>query len=153
MASISKPERATIAKATRIHLNLNKRRPTMSIQLKEESGGNILTIHVNGTLTKEDYGHFVPEFDRLIKQHGKLRLLFDMQDFHGWEASALWEDLKFGVRHFTDIEQMAMIGENKWQHGMAIFAKPFTTAKVRYFEQAQLAEALAWIGLDVPIVA
>ena len=52
-----------------------------------------------------------------------------MHDFHGWTASAAWEDTKFGVRHFHDIERLAMVGETKWQHGMAIFCKPFTTAQ------------------------
>jgi hypothetical protein len=32
---------------------------------------------------KEDYEHFVPEFERLVRQHGKLRVLFDMTGFHG----------------------------------------------------------------------
>jgi hypothetical protein len=60
---------------------------------------------------KEDYEHFVPEFERLVRQHGKLRVLFDMTGFHGWEASALWEDIKFDSKHFADIERLAMVGK------------------------------------------
>jgi len=98
----------------------------MPVQHYEENGGKVLVVCVNGKLTGEDYGYFVPEFERLIKQHGKLNLLFDMKDFHRWEASALWEDLKFGIQHFADIERLAMVGKNQWEHGMATFAKPFT---------------------------
>jgi len=61
----------------------------MPIQLDEENGGKLLAAHVNGKLTKEDYEHFVPEFERLVRRHGKLRVLFDMTDFHGWDAGAL----------------------------------------------------------------
>jgi hypothetical protein len=32
----------------------------------------------------------------------------------------------------TGAFQIAMVGEDKWQHGMAIFCKPFTKAMVRY---------------------
>lgn len=39
----------------------------MPIQFKEEDGGKILVIQVSGKLTKADYEHFVPEFDRLIE--------------------------------------------------------------------------------------
>ena len=42
----------------------------MSIQFNAESGGNILTIHVSGKLAKSDYEEFVPEFERLVRQHG-----------------------------------------------------------------------------------
>ncbi|MFH0907823.1 MAG: STAS/SEC14 domain-containing protein [bacterium] len=116
----------------------------MPIQLSEENGGNILVVHVSGILVKADYERFVPEFERLIGQHGTLRVLFDMAGFHGWEASAAWEDLKFGIKHFADIERFAMVGEKQWQHGMAIFCKPFTKAAVRYFDHSEAAEARKW---------
>jgi hypothetical protein len=117
----------------------------MPIQLSEESGGSVLVIRVSGKLLGEDYAQFVPEFDRLVRQHGKLRVLFDMTGFHGWEVSAAWEDFKFGVKHFSDITRLAMIGEKKWQQGMAIFVKPFTKAAVRYFDHADAAEAKKWL--------
>ncbi len=117
----------------------------MPIEFNEENGGKVFAIHVSGKLVKADYEHFVPEFERLLLRHGKLSLLFDMTGFHGWEASALWEDGKFAVRHFADIEKIAMVGEKKWQHGMATFCKPFTRATIRYFDQAGAAEARKWI--------
>lgn len=117
----------------------------MTIKLNEENNGKLLVIHVSGTLNKDDYTVFVPAFERLVKEHGKLRVLFDMSDFHGWDIGAAWEDLKFGVDHFSDIERMAMLGDKKWQEGMAIFAKPFTKAEVRYFDHAKAAEARKWL--------
>ena len=118
----------------------------MPIQLKEENAGKILAVHVSGKLAKADYELFVPEFERLVSQHGKLSVLFDMTGLHGWEAGALWEDTKFAIKHFGDIERLAMVGEKKWQHGMATFCKPFTKATTRYFDQADAAEARKWLG-------
>lgn len=118
----------------------------MAIQLKEENGGKILVVHVSGKLVKADYERFLPEFERLVQQHGKLRVLFEMTGFHGWNASAAWEDLKFGVEHFADIERLAMVGEKRWQHGMTTFCKPFTKATVRYFEHADAAAARRWLA-------
>ena len=118
----------------------------MSIKLKEENGGKVLVVHVSGKLVKADYDHFVPEFERLVRQHGKLNVLFDMTDFHGWEAAAMWEDTKFAIRHFSDIEKLAIVGGNRWQQGMATFCKPFTKATVQYFDHADDAAALTWLS-------
>ena len=117
----------------------------MPIQLNEENGGKILVVHVSGKLTKADYEQLVPEFERLVQQHGKLRLLFDMTGFHGWEPGALWEDIKFDVKHLADIERLAMIGDKKWERGMATFCKPFTKATIRYFDHAESAQARKWL--------
>jgi hypothetical protein len=118
----------------------------MSIRLDEEDGGKVLDVHVSGKLLKADYDRLVPEFERLIAKHGNLRVLFDMTGFHGWEAGALWADIKFDFKHSGDIERLAMIGESKWEQGMATFCKPFTKAAIRYFDHAHAAEARQWLG-------
>jgi hypothetical protein len=117
----------------------------MALQLEEELGGKVLRVHVSETLSKEDYELFAPEVQRLIADHGKIRVLFDMQAFRGWNAGALWEDIKFNLGHFNDIERLAMVGEKKWQQWMAVFCKPFTTAKIRYFDQGEVDQAQAWL--------
>jgi len=117
----------------------------MAVEVREEDGGKVLVVKLSGKLTKEDYAQFGGEVDRLIQQHGKLRILCQMHDFHGWEMGALWEDIKFDFKHFRDIERLALVGESKWQHGMAVFCKPFTSAKIQYFDHTKLDEALAWV--------
>jgi len=56
----------------------------MSGNLDLEQDGRILEAHVSGKLTKEDYEEFTPRAERAIDEHGKIRVLFDMHDFHGW---------------------------------------------------------------------
>lgn len=105
----------------------------------------LLEVRVTGKLTKEFYGEFVPAVDKQIEEHGKLHILFVMHDFHGWTAGAMWEDLKFDFKHWKDIARLAIVGETKWQHGMATFCKPFTKATVRYFDHSQIEEARTWV--------
>ena len=50
------------------------------------------------------------------------------------------------IKHFADIERLAMVGDKKWQHGMAMFFKPFTKATIRYFDHAEATEARKWLG-------
>ena len=118
----------------------------MPIQVNEENDGRVLVVRVSGKLVAADYEGFVPEFERLVRQHGKLRLLFDMTYLHGWEAAAMWEDTKFAIKHFADIERLAIVGEKSWQHVMATFCKPFTKAIVQYFDHVDAAEARIWLG-------
>jgi len=117
----------------------------MAVTLIEKNDGKFLEVHVSEKLTDEDYQRFVPQFERLIGRHGKIRVLFEMSQFHGWEAKALWDDIKFDVKHFKDIERLAMVGEKKWQQWMAGFCKPFTTASIRYFDHEQTDAARAWL--------
>ncbi len=117
----------------------------MPIELKEENGGKLASVCVSGKLTKHDYEHFAPEVEAMIKKHGKIDFLLNMHEFHGWDAGALWEDIKFDMHHFNQIGRIAMIGDSKWEKWMSAFCRPFTTAKVKYFEKDQLKEADAWI--------
>jgi hypothetical protein len=109
------------------------------------AAGKLLHVKVTGKLTKEAYEAFAPVVDEQIQEHGKVRILFEMHDFHGWTAGALWEDMKFDFKHWKDIERLAIVGESKWEEGMSVFCKPFTSAKIQYFDIAKLAEAKAWI--------
>jgi len=117
----------------------------MPIRINEGDGGNFLAVHVSGILAGADYEQFVPEFERLVRQHGKLRVLFDMTGFHGWEAAAMWEEIKFDAKHLAGIERLAVVGDKQWQHVMVTICKPFTKAMVRYFDHPQAAEAGKWL--------
>jgi hypothetical protein len=117
----------------------------MTLELKQEAGGKVLEVHISGKLVKEDYERFVPVVEGLIQQFGKINVLASMHDFHGWTAGALWEDIKFDTKHFRDINRLAIVGETKWEQGMATFCRPFTTAKIRYFDRKDEAAAKAWV--------
>lgn len=117
----------------------------MAIELNEEAGGKLLIISVTGKLIREDYKFLIPKVEELILKSGKIRVVFEMRDFHGWDAGALWEDIKFDIRHFSDIESLALVGDKKWEKGMSIFCKPFTKAQIKYFDLTEIYKAYEWI--------
>jgi len=118
----------------------------MAVHLTEKHEGKILEVEASGKLALEDYQLFVPEFERLLKKHGKVSVLFEMKDFHGWEPGALWEDIKFDIKHFADIDRIAMVGDKKWEAAMSDFCRPFTRASIRYFDHSELEQAREWIA-------
>ena len=115
-----------------------------SINLVEE--GDFACLQISGKLETSDYDVFVPEIEQQIKQYGKINLLIDLIDFHGWTLGAAWEDTKFGVRHFNDINRLAIVGDKTWEKGMAVFVKVFTLAEVKYFDISSREEAILWVN-------
>ncbi len=116
-----------------------------AIEMTTRADGRIIVFRLTGKLTRDDYEMFVPALESAIEEHGRIRMLVDLVDFHGWTAGALWEDIKFDAKHFNDIERVALVGESRWEKGMAMFCKPFTAAKVRYFNTGRRDEAVRWI--------
>ena len=118
----------------------------MTIVFSEPAGGKLVEVRLSGKLHKADYEHFVPVVEKAIAANGKIRVLMEMHDFHGWDLPALWQDIKFDRKHHQDIERIAMVGDKKWESGMAAFCKPFTGAKIRYFDVSDFVAARQWIA-------
>jgi hypothetical protein len=116
------------------------------IEMQQHNDGRILEVRISGKISKADYEQHLPYVENLIVKLGKLSVLVDLRDFHGWEMGALWEDMKFDVRHFRDIDRVAFVGETRWQKAMATSCKPFTMAKVRFFTHDQFAQAREWVS-------
>jgi len=118
----------------------------MSVELTEVQQGNLLEVRISGKLDRAAYDLFTPSVERQIEEYGKVRILVELQDFHGWDVAALWEDIKFDAKHFNDIEKLAIVGDRRWERGMAVFCKPFTTASVRYFDESEIDAARLWLA-------
>ena len=115
------------------------------IRLEESPVGKIVTLRFREQLRKTDYEEFVPKLEGLMEDGSKIRLLVELQDFEGWTAGALWEDTKFAAKHFNDIERLAVVGDSRWEKGITVFIKPFTGARVRYFDVGELQQARSWV--------
>jgi len=120
------------------------------IEALEGESAHIVAFRLSGRLTAADYETFVPAVEAALARGEGRRLLAIFEDFHGWEPGAAWEDLKFGLRHYSDFERIALVGDRRWQEWMAILCRPFTRAEVRYFDAAALGQAWAWVreGLE-----
>jgi hypothetical protein len=120
----------------------------MAIKLNEKNEGKVLEVQVTGKLHHDDYQDFVPAFDRLVKLHGKIRVLFEMVDFHGWAGAALLDDIKFDVKHFNHIHRLAMVGDRKWEKALSVFCEVFTNAQIQYFDRSEIDWARKWLEQD-----
>ena len=110
---------------------------------------NIFAFKAIGRLTEQDYQAFLPKLTDLLKEHSPLSLLIELEDFHGWELKAAWEDFKFGKDHDADFERIAIIGDKQWQRWMTALGKGFISTEVRFFKRDELQKAWDWLrGID-----
>ena len=73
---------------------------------------------LSGKLHDEDYKKFVPLVDAEIAKEGKVNILSQFHDFHGWDAKALWDDIKFSTtiapRSEKSLSSAKRRGKNGW---------------------------------------
>ena len=74
-----------------------------------------------------------------------------MEDFDGWaDLDAAWEDLKLDVTHYADVERLVMVGEERWQEWVTRATDLLAPGDVRYFDEARLDAAWAWVREGAP---
>lgn len=117
----------------------------MPVLMQHLTHDGYVEVHASGKLDAGDYDTLVPEIEQLIREEGQLRVVFVMEEFHGWTPGGLWEDLKFDVRHFNDVDRLAIVGEKKWHERMTSICRLFSTAEVKYFDHSELEEARQWV--------
>lgn len=115
------------------------------IQQLPSTTPGVLGFKLSGKLHDEDYKTFVPIVDAAVQAQGKVRLLAHFEDFHGWDLHAMWDDTKFATTHCAKVEKIALVGDKKWEEWMAKVCRPFTTAKLQYFDAKTIGSAWEWL--------
>lgn len=113
-----------------------------AIPVREE---NIFAFKATGKLTDEDYQQFLPKLTTLIHKYGPISLLVELDDFHGWEPKAAWDDFDFGKHHDDDFIRIAVVGEKRWQKWMTVIANAFTGTPIHSFNRDELQDAWDWL--------
>ena len=105
----------------------------------------IIAFRAVGKLTHDDYQEFLPTLESRIEKAGSVSLLLELENFHGWDLAAAKDDYMFGKKHAQDFKRIAIVGEKHWEHWLAVFARPFSDAEIRYFKRDDLQQAWDWL--------
>ena len=111
----------------------------------ETGSPKVVGLKLSGKLHDEDYRRFVPMIESILTAEGKVRLFVQFEEFQGWDMHAAWDDFKFGLRHYSDFERIVMVGDRRWEKWLASVCKPFTKAKVKYFDKSEVDAAWKWL--------
>lgn len=108
---------------------------------------NVLGVRAIGDVDDDDYEDvLVPEIEDRLSRHEKIRFLYVLgPEFEGFEADAVWEDAKLGMRTFTSYERIAIVTDSALL-GRSVKAFGWLMpGEVRVFAVADLAAATTWI--------
>ena len=121
------------------------------IEILTKGEDNTVAIKMTGELTAKDYEPVVSLLENKIRNFGKINLYCEIEGLDDVETGAIWKDLKFDLKHLNDFEKVAMVGDKQWLEWSSKFAKPFTSAEVRYFDETEKAKAMEWIVTEADV--
>ncbi|HSN81096.1 MAG TPA: STAS/SEC14 domain-containing protein [Polyangiales bacterium] len=113
--------------------------------IREDERPEIFAVDARGKLTKEDYEMLIPRMLAAAEKQGPLRLMISLEDFEGWAPSALWEDIKFDLKHQDDLEKIAVVGQEDVEKWGTKLSKPFFKAPIKYFQEGNEEAARRWL--------
>lgn len=112
-------------------------------------GGNRYRVDVSGMLRKSEMEKAQATLVQEMAHAGKVRLLFVLDQFKGWEKGPDWGDMRFYETHGQKVERIAIVGEERWRDDALMFAlADLRKSPTRYFLPAEIDGARAWLAQD-----
>lgn len=109
---------------------------------------DVIGFRAKGTVTADDYETvIIPAVEALFARESKARFLYHLgEDFSGFEAAAMWDDTKLGLRHLGGWDRMAVVSDVEWLRAAIKIFGLAIPGQVRVFHNRELAEATRWIS-------
>lgn len=110
-----------------------------------KNDNNTVACRMSDSIAPGDYNVIVPLLESKINEYGKINLYCEIVNVDNIDPAAIWEDLKFDAKHFTDFHCIAIVGDRRLTEWMTAIVKPFIGANIQYFESNQKDLAWNWI--------
>ncbi|MGK7389747.1 MAG: STAS/SEC14 domain-containing protein [Candidatus Cyclobacteriaceae bacterium M2_1C_046] len=110
-----------------------------------EPDSNTIALRISAAVTKEDYELTLPRLRDKIKTQGKINLYCEIDQIASITPGAVWEDIKFDVKHLNDFKRVGVVGSKARHEWMTNFGGFFTSADVKYFDESDKAKAMDWV--------
>jgi hypothetical protein len=109
---------------------------------------DVLGFTAKGTVSANDYESvMIPAVEALFSRQGKARFLYHLgEDFSGFEAAAMWDDAKLGLKHLGGWERIAVVSDVEWIRAAVKILGVAMPGHVRVFQNGELAEAKRWVS-------
>ena len=108
---------------------------------------NVVAVRLSGVVKEEDYDNVLaPAVEDEVKKYGKVRLLYQVQDFKKFSRSAMLEDMKLGVENFNSFEKIAVVSDVDWMIDAVDAFKHIMPGTVKTYGNKELSKAEAWVS-------
>ena len=117
------------------------------IELIQAVPDNVVAFKFIGKVTGDDYETvLIPAMEAALEKYDKVRALGQLgPEFSGFEGSAMWDDAKVGLKHYTSWEKIALVTDIEWVIRSVKIFGVLVPGEVKLFGNDQLAAALAWV--------
>lgn len=108
---------------------------------------SVLGFTGKGTITAKDYESvIIPAVEELFSHMEKVRFLYHLgEDVTGFEAAAMWDDTKLGLKHLPGWERMAIVSDIQWVRAAVKIFGFVIPGHVRVFHNNELVAATRWV--------
>ena len=109
---------------------------------------NVLGFSATGTVSAKDYESvIIPAVEALFARQIEARFLYHLgEQFSGFEAAAMWDDAKLGLKHLSGWERVAVVSDVEWIRAAVKIFRLAIPGQVRVFHNRELADARRWIA-------
>ncbi len=101
-------------------------------------------LWIDGKIHEHDYLATIQHLEKKIEQWGSVNLLENIHSFDGFELGAFWDNVKFGMKHFKDVQKFAVVTDKMWIRKVSEWAEPLTHMQIKTFPREDLLKARAW---------
>jgi len=118
----------------------------LTVGIERKDNHYFLSMKGVGKLTHEDYQIITPLLDAALGEvkDPQVNALIDGTELDGWEARALWDDFKVGLKHGNQFVKIAIFGNKKWQEMAAKVGNWFMAGEIQFFDDREA--ALKWLS-------
>ena len=118
------------------------------IEKLPESEGAAIGFKVTGKVSLEMEKQLISDIEKVIEEHGKLRVLVFLDKHASWGLKAGIEDLKWALTHIKQIKKIGIMADsNFWKWYVAIDSPFGKMAGVdeKYFKPEEMVAAWEWL--------
>ncbi len=117
------------------------------ITLLEDLPDDVLGVEASGEITQDDYTQtLLPALERHRQAHGKVRLLYILDDQHDFTTGALWEDEKLFDRHPLSFAKIAVATNATGVRGLIRTLSWMIPGDVKLFTTDEIDQARDWVS-------
>ncbi|MCD4824422.1 MAG: STAS/SEC14 domain-containing protein [Phycisphaerae bacterium] len=113
-----------------------------------ESQGAVLGVRITGKVSLEMEKQWIGEVEKVIEEHGKLKILVFLDEHATWGLKAGIEDLKWVLTHMKDMEKVAIVADSLFWKWYVALDRPFgkmVGIDEKYFEPTEITAAWEWL--------
>jgi hypothetical protein len=117
-----------------------------------EMPAGAIGFRISGEVTRGDYEDvLIPAIREAIEGGGEIRCFCQVgPDFEGYEAAAMWEDLKtgfdYGIGHHSSWKRLALVTDVEWIRHLAALFGWMSPGEMKTFALEEAERAKSWVS-------